>query len=150
MEQKENIPQDIDPVQISTKVHAPIEKVWAALTDPALMRQWYFDIDRDSLQDGDTFKFYEPGGENKFLHECLILEMVEPTKFRHTWAYPEHSQGSSTVNWDLESHGEDTEVILTHEGIHHLYDGGDALSEANFVAGWTAILNETLRDFVEG
>lgn len=148
MEEKKNIPQDLDPVQISTRVNAPVQKVWEALTDPAQMRKWYFDVDLDSLQDGDTFKFYEPGDEKKFLHECLILEMVEPSKFRHTWAYPELSQGSSTVNWDLEDHGEQTDVILTHEGIHHLYDAGDAVAKQNFIDGWTEILGKMLPDYL--
>lgn len=149
MEQGENIPQDLNPVQISTKVKAPIEKVWAALTDPQRMRQWYFDIDRESLQDGDTFKFYEPGDKKEFLHECLILEMKAPSKFRHTWAYPELSKGSSTVNWDLESDGDQTEVILTHEGIEHLYDGGKAIAKEDFIAGWTEILNNELPNFLD-
>ncbi|MDO5654994.1 MAG: SRPBCC domain-containing protein [Flavobacteriaceae bacterium] len=149
MEQLENIPQDIDPVQISARIHAPINRIWNALTQPALMRQWYFDIDREQLQDGDTFQFYEPGDENKFLHECLILEMNEPEKFRHTWTYPLLSKGSSTVNWDLEAHDDETEVIITHEGIHHLYDGGDGIAKENFINGWKEILNVSLRNFVE-
>ena len=149
MDQKENIPQDINPIQISNKINAPIEKVWEALTNPAQMRQWYFDVDKDNLQEGDTFTFYEPGEEKKFLHECLILEMVEPSKFRHTWAYPDYSHGSTTVNWDLESDGEQTEVILTHEGIHHILDGGDAFKQENFVEGWTEILTKMLPAFLD-
>ena len=147
MEEKKNIPQDLDPVQITVKIAADQEKVWNAITRPEIMRQWYFDVDQDILADGVTFQFYEPGGENKFLHECLILEFVEPTKLRHTWAYPELSQGSSTVNWDLENDGEFTEVILTHEGIEHLYDGGDAMAKANFIEGWKEILTN-LKNFV--
>ena len=148
MEEKKNIPQDLSPIQVSVKVNAPIEKVWEAITNPNQMRHWCFDIQKESIENGDTFTFYEPGGKNEYLHECLVLDFDENTLFRHTWAYPEISQGSSTVSWDLEKQGDITEVILTHEGTEHLLDAGDVMARENFVEGWSELLRD-LKKFVE-
>lgn len=149
MKEKSNIPQDIQPIQVAHTVHAPIEKVWEAITLPDVMRKWYFDVDVDKIEDGTVFRFYEPGDKKEFLHECLVLEMEASNHIRHTWTYPDISQGSSTVIWDLESKDDTTEVIVTHESTHDLYDGGDALAKANFLQGWTEIITKNLPAFLE-
>ncbi|MXV37356.1 SRPBCC domain-containing protein [Flavobacteriaceae bacterium Ap0902] len=149
MEERENIPQDLRPIQVSTKIIAPIEKVWDAITKPQRMREWYFDVVENEIIDGSVFSFYEPGDEHEFYHECFVLEFEEPTKFRHTWAYPKLSQGSSTVNWDLKKEGDMTEVILTHESIHELEDAGPEITRENFAEGWIEILNENLKTYLE-
>lgn len=149
MKEKENIPQDLHPIQVSTQIKAPIERVWEAITVPAQMRKWYFDIVEDEISDGSIFSFYEPGEEKEFYHECLVLEFEKPNQFRHTWAYPKLSQGSSTVNWDLKTDNESTEVILTHEGIHHLSDAAAIITQENFAKAWLEILDENLREFLE-
>jgi len=33
-----------DNVVVKKELHAPVEKVWQALTDKTLMKKWYFDI----------------------------------------------------------------------------------------------------------
>jgi len=42
------------------------EKVWFALTDKDLMKEWYFTIDDFQLNDGNTFNFFEPGDDKKY------------------------------------------------------------------------------------
>lgn len=149
MEEKRNIPQDLEPIQISAKINAPIEKVWEAITKPSLLKQWFAAIDLDELQDGDTFTFLEMFGDQQMLHECLILEMDEPNLFRHTWAYADLSQASSTVNWDLEKDGNQTEVIITHESIHQVALDLPDLTPERLTGFWEVSLNQNLKKFLE-
>ena len=149
MEEKKNIPQDIHPIQVVTKIRSTRERVWETITTPQLMRQWFADVDNETMMDGETFRFLEMFGNLQMVHECLILEMVKPSLFRHTWAYPELSQASSTVNWDLESDGDLTEVIITHEGIHHITPDIPELTPQRLIGFWDNALNNDLKRFIE-
>lgn len=149
MEEKKNIPQNLAPIQVSTKINASIENVWEAITSPSLLKQWFAAIDTEELRDGDTFRFLELFGDEQLLHECLILEMNSPTNFRHTWAYPDLSQASSTVNWDLEKDGNQTEVIVTQESIHQIAVDLPELTPDRLIGFWETSLNRNLKRFLE-
>ena len=128
---------------------APVERVWQALTDREAMRDWYFDIPAFTPVEGAVFEFYEPGGQRRFLHRCTITK-VEPMRLlQHTWTYPNQSQGSSLVSWELQPEGEGTRVKLTHEGIESLSDGGPEFLPENYEAGWKDILGVSLRQYLD-
>ena len=133
----------------TTTIKAPVEKVWEALTEKEQMKQWYFTIPDLVLEEGSQFSFYEPGGQNKFLHTCVITEVTPLQRFQHTWTHPTHSQGRSLVTWDLVPQGNATEVTLMHEGIENFADGGPDLSPENYAAGWEEIVERSLKNFVE-
>lgn len=149
MQEKENIPQDIQPIQVSTLIHAPIERIWKAITEPEQLRQWFVGVDTDKIEDGTSFQFIELFGEEQVVHEALVLEFEENSLLRHTWTYPELSQWSSTVNWDLETEGNHVKVIVTHEGIHHIAQDIPDLSPIRIYKFWDKALNKHLKIFVE-
>lgn len=149
MNEKENIPQDVKPIQISTTINAPVEKVWEAIIEPDLIRQWFVGVDTDKIEDGTSFQFVELFGVEQVVHEALVLELVENSILRHTWTYPELSQWSSTVNWDLESVNGQTKVIVTHEGIHHIAQDIPELTPLRVYNFWDRALNKYLKVFVE-
>lgn len=137
------------PINIQYKINAPIEKVWKALTDQNEMKSWYFDILDFELKIGNIFNFYEPGGENKYLHQCEILEIIPNKKLKHTWAYPDFSALKTIVTWELEPEGDETLVKLTHEDIENFKDLGDGFSRENFTGGWNSILGQSLKQYLE-
>ena len=125
------------------------ERVWQAITDKELMKQWYFHIPDFELRVNAMFNFYEPGNERKFHHQCVI-KAVEPNhKLQHTWTYPEMSKGSSLLTWEFIPDGNGTLVKLTHTGIESFDDGGKDFAPANYKAGWNEILGKMLREFLE-
>ena len=129
---------------------APVDRVWHALTDREAMRDWYFDIPAFTPEEGSVFEFYEPGGQQRFLHRCTITK-VEPMRLlQHTWTYPNQSLGSSLVSWELQAEGEGTRVTLMHEGIERLADGGPEFVAENYEAGWKEILGVSLRNYLGG
>ncbi|WP_079715728.1 SRPBCC family protein [Parapedobacter luteus] len=128
---------------------APIERVWRALTDKEQLSAWYFDIAGFKAELGFAFTFIGSKGHEQYVHQCRIIEVDPPNKLSYTWAY-EGYPGESIVTFELESPAEGhTKLVLTHHGIDTFPAEDDAFSPANFSEGWTFILSESLRNFVQ-
>jgi len=68
--------------------HSP-EKVWRALTDPALLAEWLLPVIGLELEPGATFTFKTqpyPGWDG--VVNCRILEIEAPRKLSYTWTVP--------------------------------------------------------------
>ncbi|WP_292009352.1 SRPBCC domain-containing protein [Chryseobacterium sp.] len=138
-----------DPIIVRYKIKAFHEKIWKALTDKNEMKRWYFDIPDFNLEIGKVFNFYEPGGSKKYHHQGEILEISPNKKLRHTWSYPEFSKEKTIVNWELKPEGEETEVILKHEGIDSFKELGESFTRESFTEGWNAIIGQSLKSYLE-
>ncbi|WBV61216.1 SRPBCC domain-containing protein [Chryseobacterium camelliae] len=137
------------PIIVQYKVKAPVEKVWKALTDKQEMKSWYFDISDFKLETGHVFNFYEPGDEKKYHHQGEILEIIPDKKLKHTWSYPELSDGITTVTWELKQQGEETSVTLIHDDIDNLKELGANFSREAFAEGWNGIIGQSLKSHFE-
>jgi uncharacterized protein YndB with AHSA1/START domain len=129
---------------------APITLVWQALTDSAMLKEWYFDFAADfKLEVGAVFEWEagEPNGK-QWLHRGQMLEIVPQQKLVHTWEYPGYS-GSSTLCWELtpvdEAH---TQIVLTHTFDVPFDENEAALRKVNFETGWNHIINISLTDYL--
>lgn len=68
--------------------HSP-EKVWRALTDPALLAEWLLPVIGLELEPGASFTFKTqpyPGWDG--IVNCRILEIEPQRKLSYTWAVP--------------------------------------------------------------
>jgi uncharacterized protein YndB with AHSA1/START domain len=68
--------------------HSP-EKVWRALTDPALLAEWLLPVIGLELAPGATFTFKTqpyPGWDG--VVNCRILEIEAQRKLRYSWSVP--------------------------------------------------------------
>lgn len=137
------------PIIIEQKVNAPAEKVWKALTDRSEMKIWYFDIPDFVPETGAVFNFYEPGDEKKYHHQAEILEIIPEKKLKHTWFYPEFSEQKTTVTWELQPEGEATLIRLIHDNIDNFGDLGENFSQKAFTEGWTQIIEQSLKRYLE-
>lgn len=137
-----------DPIIVEQTYHAPIEKVWQALTDNVEMKQWYFDIADFKPEVGHEFQF-EGGTEDKtYLHLCKVT-LVEPLKkIQYSWRYDGYD-GISFVTFELFKEGEDTRVKLTHEGLESFPSDNPDFAKKNFNEGWNSILSGALKTYVE-
>ncbi len=138
-----------DNVVVKQRINASVEKVWSAITDKAQMKQWYFDISDFELKEGSSFNFYEPGDERKYHHHCEITEVIPNEKFKHSWSYPDISNEKTIVKWELEPDGDGTMITLTHKGIENFDHLGKDFQHKSFEAGWTEILGQSLKDYLE-
>ncbi|WP_257670685.1 SRPBCC family protein [Parapedobacter tibetensis] len=128
---------------------APIERVWKALTDKEQLKAWYFDIADFKPELGFEFTFSGGKDGENFVHHCKVVEVNPPHKLSYTWAY-EGYPGQSLVSFELdELSAKETKLTLTHSDIDTFPDDNDAFAPASFNEGWTFILGESLRKFVE-
>jgi uncharacterized protein YndB with AHSA1/START domain len=137
-----------EPFVIERTYHAPVEKVWKAITDRDQMKQWYFDLAEFKPVVGFEFKFEGGTEERTYVHLCKITDVVVNRKLRYSWRY-EGFEGISYVTFELFNEGEKkTRLRLTHEGLETFPPLADFAKE-NFVKGWTEITGKMLKDFLE-
>jgi uncharacterized protein YndB with AHSA1/START domain len=136
------------PFTIERTFHAPVEKVWKAITDKDQMKEWYFSLEDFKPEVGFEFRF-EGGDEcNKYIHICRILEVIPNKKLSHTWQY-EGQEEQTIVTWELSGEGDNTKVKLTHEGLEKIAHHGPAFAPNNFAEGWTAIIGTSLEKYLD-
>ncbi len=136
------------PFTIERTFHAPVEKVWAAITDKEQMKEWYFNLEAFRPEVGFEFRF-EGGDEcNRYIHICRVLEVVPNKKLRHTWQY-EGQEEETIVTFELFAEGKHTRLKLTHEGLDRIAHHGPAFAPGNFAEGWTMIIGTSLKNYLE-
>jgi uncharacterized protein YndB with AHSA1/START domain len=136
-----------EPLVIERTYHAPMALVWKALTSKKDMAQWYFDLDEFKPEVGFEFQFTAEAKGVKYLHHCKISEVIPGKKLTYSWRY-EGYEGNSLVTFELFAEGDQTRLKLTHEGLE-TFPKIPALARANFTQGWTSLLGESLKQFVE-
>ena len=98
-------------VEKNVIIAAPIEKVWAALTDPQAIGAWMDDeAVKVNLKVGGRYKFF--GGETT----GEITALAPPHTLEYTWRQGEWLKEwpDSVVRWELKPSGKKTRVHLTH------------------------------------
>lgn len=137
------------PIIIERTFNAPVDKVWAAITDKTKMKEWYFDLSEFKAEPGFEFQFYGEGKEGeKYLHLCTVQEAIVNKKLSYTWRYDGY-EGNSLVSFELFSEGDKTKLVLTHSGLETFPSATNAFAKENFVEGWTHIINISLKDNLE-
>lgn len=110
-------------------VAATHEAAWAALTDPATVRRYYFDTTpRTTWQIGSTIDFVDDDGEVQLTG--VILEFEPPRRLAHTfvatWYGERDDQGS--LHWEIEPTTTGTRITLVHRGARAATrEGGETL-----------------------
>lgn len=139
---------DNQPFVVEHTYNAPVDKVWAALTDSALMKQWYFDLPGFKPQVGYEFEFLGGPPDREYRHKCKVTQAVENKIIAYTWRYDGYA-GESEVSFELIPHGNKTTVKLTHKGLD-TFDATNAdFAKKNFAEGWTDIIGNGLKKFLE-
>lgn len=136
--------------RIERTYNAPVDLVWQAITDRAMMKEWYFDFADDfQLQPGAVFEWKAGDNESKqWLHCGKMVEIIPNEKLVHTWEYPGYS-GTSTVSWTLFKVDDNTtKVTLVHEFNIPFDVTVDALKTENFEMGWTHIFTISLEEYL--
>ena len=125
-----------DTLQIVFRRHlrAPIEKVWAALTTPERLADWFANAEVD-LRVGGILRL---DGNGMRQNEMRITICDPPRTF--AWAWKIGSR-ETLVRFDLKPEAAGCELTLTHSGV--------PIVAAAARAGWHALL-EALPDAVEG
>ena len=129
---------------ITRTIKAPPERVFDAWTQPEHMKRW-------SAPEGNTVEMAEVdltvGGayhirmvSDEGVHYNAVGEYREvsrPTRLVYTWAWEEkeHDVGETLVTVEFKARGDETEVVVVHEGFPAA-EARDAHEQ-----GWTSCLN---------
>jgi uncharacterized protein YndB with AHSA1/START domain len=82
-------PSQSDSIAFDFDLHHSPEKVWRALTDPALLTEWLLPVVELQLEPGAAFMFKTqpyPGWDGTV--SCRMLEIEAPRKLSYTWVVP--------------------------------------------------------------
>ncbi len=146
----------VEPFVIERTFHAPIEKVWKAITDKDEMKKWYFDLAEFKPEVGFEFQFYAGDAKKQWLHVCKITEILAGKKLTYSWRYDGYP-GISFVTFELFNEGNlpdseagKTRVKLTHAGLES-FPGETVpeLKKENFAEGWNQIIGISLKEYLE-
>jgi uncharacterized protein YndB with AHSA1/START domain len=96
--------------------HAP-EKVWRALTDPALLAEWLLPVARLELEPGAAFTYKAPPqpGWDGSVH-CRFLEIEAQRKLSYTWVVGD-MEIDTVVTFTLTPTGSGTRLSLVQAGF---------------------------------
>lgn len=126
-----------DAVFIETTIHAPVEKVWAAWTDPVVIMQWFGSDPNGEVLSAETD--LRPGGNfevtfkdsDQTEHTCSgIYKEIEPLKkLTFTWHWKSEPDVESFIVLLLT--GEDKSTRMQFE---HMNFGSGSIHD--YVIGW--------------
>jgi uncharacterized protein YndB with AHSA1/START domain len=127
-------------IQIELQIAAPIEAVWATLTDPATISQWMADdaVEVD-LRIGGRYAFFGRETTGAF------TEVQAPQVLEYTWRQSSWlgEWADSVVRWQLQADGAGTQVTLNHRQFPN-DDERDSHHE-----GWYTYWLEPMHDWLE-
>jgi uncharacterized protein YndB with AHSA1/START domain len=120
-----------------TYINSTAEKVWDALTDPELTAQYWGHSNVSDWHVGSTWSHRRIDGSG--IDDVLgtIVESVPGKRLVFTWSRPDATDDSdtSTVTFDIESHGDLVRLTVTHADLVD-EDERDAAAR-----GWSAVLS---------
>ena len=137
-------------LRLSRQINASPEKVFAAWTEPAQLKQWscpegleVADVQVDLLVGGAfTIDMQDPdGGHHTAFGEYRLIEPPHRLVYTWDWKQEEHRMGETIVTVEFQPNGEGTEVVMTHEKLPTI-EFRDSHNE-----GWTSCLNRLQKLF---
>ena len=135
-----------DSIEREILIEAPIEVVWAVVTEPEHVARWFSDAAEIDLRHGGDARltWHENGGAYR-----ARVERVEPP---HTFAFrwvqrvgEEPKEGNSTlVEFSLQAEGEHTRLRVVESGFARLTGPEEEKAEhqSENVGGWARELEE--------
>jgi DNA-binding transcriptional ArsR family regulator/uncharacterized protein YndB with AHSA1/START domain len=115
------------------------EKLWAALTQPELTRQYYYHTDViTDWKIGSRIEYLRvaPDGKKEIALAGEVLEFAPHTRLAHTFSFPSNDDEPTKVTYELEPIGEMVKLTMTHEGF-----AGETKTYQSIKGGWTPIFD---------
>ena len=108
-------PSQTDALSFEFDFHHPPEKVWRALSDPALLAQWLLPTVGYKFQPGAAFQFKtQPVAGWDGIVECRIAEIEPQRKLRYDWGVGDMA---TVVTFTLTPTSSGTRMSLVQSGF---------------------------------
>ena len=116
-------------------IAATPERVWQALTDSELTKQYYYGNSVESdWRPGSPMVYRNPDGTESI--QCEIVEVDPPRRLVHTFLFPGTDESPSRCTWTIEPRGDATLLTLTHDEFD-----GETVTYKSVAHGWVPILS---------
>ena len=139
------------PVIVLQTFKAPIEKVWAALTEANQMKKWYLEA-MNSFEPVVGFQTefdVVVNGNKHYLHKWKITEVVINKKISYSWQFGGYG-GEWHVTFELISERNQTKLKLTNSGIESFPLNNKDFSRESCLEGWEFFIGKRLKEYLEG
>lgn len=138
-------------IVIKQKLAANSDDVWSAISNPAVMERWYFNITDFKPVVGCEFDWWGGEDESSLWHHRGRVEKVLPGQYlSYTWEYPGFT-GKGRCVWRLSQIDEGlTELNFSFEFITPFQEDQPALARENFELGWNTFICDLLPGFLKG
>jgi uncharacterized protein YndB with AHSA1/START domain len=137
------------PATATTTINAPIEKVWEALTDPKLVKQYFFGVDLfTDWQAGSDIAYKGEWEGVPFEEKGTVLEVVKPTRLvTNYWSpstgLPDTLENRQIITYELEETDGKTTVNITQNNNRSMESAKQSESNWNTVLDGMKKLVET-------
>jgi len=130
----------VPPIEKVIVIKAPVEKVWAALTDPKAIGAWMDDDGvKVSLKVGGKYALFGGVTKGKF------TALEKPSVLEYTWRQGEweKSEPDTLVRWELKPEGKKTRLHLVHSGFD------DRKGRDDHDEGWDVYFLDPMKEWLE-
>jgi len=130
--------EPLPPIVLTIETPAPPDDVWAALTEPERIAEWFTDASPLGGV-GDVYRL--DFGDGSVVEG--VLTQVEPgRRFAHTWVWADPEPSPETlVTWSVEPIGPGgSRITLTHAGWDEA--GVDEATRDDHEAYWSGYLDD--------
>jgi uncharacterized protein YndB with AHSA1/START domain len=110
----------------------PVEKVWAALTDPAQLAQWLAPGEFEPTLAGRVYLAFTDGAG---VIDGQVTEIAPPRLLEFTWT--DNGKDLGFVRWELNAEESGTRLVLTHNVPEAAREFG-----LPALAGWHSLLEK--------
>jgi uncharacterized protein YndB with AHSA1/START domain len=137
-----------EPIVVEQSFSCATETVWQAITDPDLMRQWYFEQIEDFRPEvGFETQFDIEVSGRIFRHQWQVTDVVTGKSITYTWRY-EGFPGLGTTEWNLSKTDDGTRLVLISSGIESFSRDIPEFTRESGQAGWEYFIQQRLPNFL--
>ena len=137
-----------EPIIVEQPFSVQPDVVWQAITNPDLMRRWYFEQIEDFRPEvGFETQFDIEVGGRIFRHQWKVTDVVPGKSITYTWRY-EGFPGLGTTEWKISKTDEGTKLVLTSTGIESFSQDIPEFTRERGQAGWEYFIRESLPNFL--
>jgi uncharacterized protein YndB with AHSA1/START domain len=139
-----------EPIVVEQTFNVSPGEVWKSITEPELMRQWYFDkISSFKPEVGFETRFTVSNEGRNFPHRWRVTEVEPEKKLAYDWSY-ENYPGDAWVVFELFEEGSTTRLRVTHTTRKDFPQEIPEFHRDSGLAGWQYFVQKSLKEYLEG
>lgn len=138
-----------DPIiTVSATYKVSAEELWEIISNPKLMREWYFEALEDfKSEPGFSTAFCIEHNDKTFTHQWTILTAQPHEILAYDWSYKEY-KGLGLVTFKLDEQGDETTLTLTNNVLEDFPDDMEEFTRESCIAGWNYFIKERLAKYL--